>query len=239
MAKKQQSVLDVPVEFGGVSIGESTARLGIRIDRSVCNINAADEIFCGHRLSGRIMLGRGGDQPGQTTLVEDLDHYIDAVFDVKRIGVNPTHIGTGLTFSLADINIQELAKLSKGSGRLIVNTVAELPVESKADDGDGLDDEPSESLKADGPWKMVQLSTLFDGSILKSLKEAGLTTVGQLSDFTAADKRLTDLGGIGPGKAESIENRMLQFWADNPNADEAAESPEVVAGEYDGEDDDE
>ena len=214
-----ESVLDIPVEFGGVSIGEATARLGIRFDRNVCNINAADDVFCGHRLSGRVILGRNGDQPGQQTLVEDLDHYVDAVFDVKRISVSPQKISTGLTFSLNDVAIQELAKLSKGSGRLVVNTVAELPTESSADD-DGGSDDADESLKAEGPWAEVSLDTLFKDSILKKLNAAKLFTVGDLANFSRnPDNRLTDLEGIGPGIQEKIENRMLQFWSDNPDAD--------------------
>ncbi|WP_425618087.1 helix-hairpin-helix domain-containing protein [Anatilimnocola sp. NA78] len=222
------NVLDIPVKFGGVSIGEATARLGLSIDRSVCNINAADETFCGHRLSGRVIRGRSGDQAGQSTIVEDLDHYVDAVFDVKRIGVNSTNITTGLTFSLADVDIRELAKLSKGAGRLIIKEVAELP-DDAVDDAPQLDDETPDTLKAEGPWRMVQLSTLFEGALLKSLKEAGLTTVGQLSDYTASEKRLTDIPGIGPGKAEKIENRMLEFWEQNPNADQAEGAAEQTA----------
>lgn len=217
----QTTVLDVPVEFGGVSIGDATARIGVRIDRSVMNINAADDIFCGHRLTGRVLLGGTDDQPGQTKFVDDIDHQVDGTFDVKRIGVNAKQITTGLTFSLADVDIQELAKFSKGSGRLVVHDVGELPDDAADDDEDGMSRVPG-TLRAEGPWRDVKLDTLFEGSLLKSLKEADITTVGALSDYTAGEKRLTDIGGIGPGKAEKIENRMIEFWEDNPQETAAA-----------------
>ena len=220
MAKSngKSQVLDIPVEFGGVSIGEATARLGIRANRSVLNINSADEVLCGHRLTGRVVLGGEDDEAGQGRLVDDMDHMVSAVFDCKRIGVNPTQISAGLTFNLADVDIKELARFSKGAGRLVVEAVSELPED--ADDGD--DDislQAPSTLKVSGPLRDVQLDTLFHGALLKSLKKGGLTTVGQLADFTASNKRLTDISGIGPEKAEKIQNQMVEFWRQNPEGE--------------------
>jgi hypothetical protein len=223
-AKKngQTSCLDIPVEFGGVSIGDGTARIGIAIDRGVLNINAADESFCGKRLTGRVVLGHSDESPGQSRFFDD-DHQVEGVFDVKRIGVNLKQISTGLTFSVASVDVSELAKLSKGSGRLIVESIEQLPDDSDEDNDD--DDEQGElpgTLKAEGPWRDVQLDTLFEGQVLKSLKKAVGRTVGDLADWTAVENnRLTDIEGIGPGKAEKIENRLMQFWQDNPDADQS------------------
>ncbi len=153
-AKKQGSnvaaCLDIPVEFGGVNIGDGTARLGIAIDRGVLNINAADEAFCGKRLSGRVVLGHSDESAGQTRFFED-DHQVEGVFDVKRIGVNLKQISAGLTFSLASVDVRELAKLSKGSGRLIVEQIEDLPDESEDDDEDEDQRELPGTLKAGGP----------------------------------------------------------------------------------------
>lgn len=212
-ATETDRVLDIPVEFGGVSIGDATARLGLHVDRGALNLLAADEVFCGHRLVGQIILGRHDDQPDQQMLMDDYDLCLDGTFDVKRISVNQKAISTGLTFSLADIDVAELAKFSRGSGRLVVNTVNELPDDVPLNEDDDI---PPGTLQSDGPWRNVQLSTLFEGALLKSLVSAGLTNVGLLSDYTATEKRLTDIDGIGPGKAEAIENTMLAFWRDNP-----------------------
>lgn len=142
MAKAKAKKLEIPVEFGGVSIGKATARLGINVARSNLTLESADEIFVGHRLTCRITLDRQGEANGQKALpgVGDANHRIDAVCDVKGIGANADTIRTGLTFSLADIDIAELAKFSKGEGKLIVSNVAEIPAEEKAGHGEGLDE---------------------------------------------------------------------------------------------------
>ncbi len=221
MARKSKEAIELPVEFGGVSIGKSTARLGVVLSRDKIGLSDADDLFCGHRLTGTIVLG-AKDGLTQGKLIEDADvgdetHEVSGTFDVKRIGANAEEISTGLTFSLSDVDISELAKFSKGTGRLIVREVNELP-DDAADDSD---DEAPEAkrpapVRATGPWRKVKLDELFSGGILKALNEADLKTVGQLSDYTASDKRLTDLDGIGPGKAANIEERMLEFWASNP-----------------------
>lgn len=218
----EPAVLDVPVEFGGVSIGLATARLGIKIDRSVLNIVAADEIFCGHRLSGRVIKGRSGDSPGQMGLVDDIDEYLDAIFDVKNMSVTASAIGTGFTFSRADVDIETLSKMAKGSGRLVIRDVGDIPEEEKSEKES---QEAPGTLKSEGPWANYPMSKLFSGSLLKSLTDVGINTVGQLADYTKADKPLTDLAGIGPGKAEKIENRMLQFWKDNPDSGMTQDDP--------------
>lgn len=218
------ALLDIPVEFGGVSIGESTARLGIRFDRSAMELERVDSTFCGRRLTCRVALGRTDDSPGQLRLIEDCDFVVESVADVKRFGVGPDSINTGLTFNLKEVDIETLAKFSKGAGRLAVDQVAEIPVDTANEGEDDDDDDgPSGALKTDRPWRAVQLDTLFHGAVLKSLKQGGIATVGDLADWTIPAKngfakQLADIKGIGEKAAEKIEARMLQFWADNPGA---------------------
>jgi len=213
---KPESVLDVPVDFGGVSIGESTARLGIKVSRDRLNLVAADEIFCGHRLTGRVLLGHIDDDADQMAMFDDADVEVNGSFDVKGLRVTADSIATGLTFSLSDIDVATLAQFSKGKGRVIVSHVAEIP-HDKEDDVD-LDHVPG-TLKTNAPWREVSLSTLFEGGLLKNLKAAGLDTVGKLSDYTASERRLTDIGGVGNAAGQKIEDRMLQFWAANQQSE--------------------
>lgn len=214
-SEQQQTVLDIPVEYGGVSIGAATARIGIKIDREVLNIVAADDIFCGHRLSGRLIKGRNGDSPGQQTLMDDADDFLDAIFDVKNMSVTADKIGTGFTFCRADVDTNTLSNMAKGSGRILIRDVRDIPDDEKPTTTRS---EPPGALKSEGPWATFPLSKLFDGPLLKSLQNAGLNTVGELASYTKADKQLTDLKGVGPGKAEKIEARMIQFWQDNPDS---------------------
>lgn len=136
----KQRKIEIPVDFGGVSIGKASARLGLNIDRSNLSLESADEVFVGHRLTCRISLDREGEGNGQKSLLKDANHRIDAICDCKGIGANAGTIRTGLTFSLADVDIAELAKFSKGQGKLIVSNVAAIPEAEKAGHGEGLDE---------------------------------------------------------------------------------------------------
>ena len=77
----------------------------------------------------------------------------------------------------------------------------------------------------DGPvenesWRPVLLDDLdITPASLKLLTEGGLSTVGELADWTAGGKSLEDVKGIGNARAESILDALDQFWAANPAAD--------------------
>lgn len=63
-------------------------------------------------------------------------------------------------------------------------------------------------------WRSTPIGYIgLTGKLLESIEGAGLTTMGLLADYTAAGKLLTDIGGIGPGKAEKIEQACEKFWA--------------------------
>ncbi len=220
MATSKKPVINVPVNYGGVSIGESTARLGINIDRENLGIDRADDAFCNRRLLGCVVLGHAEEDAAQLKLIDGTDHIVRGSFDVKGFRVATDKIGTGLTFSLNDIDVGELAKFSKGSGRLLINEVADIPDDDKADSG-----HVPGTLRTEGPWRDVLLDTLFTpGQVIrKSLAAAGLETVGDMSDYSESGKQLTDIPGLGPNKAEVVEERLIEFYADNPDmADQAS-----------------
>lgn len=217
----QSPALDIPVKFSGVSIGKATARLGCSINRERLNIMSADDFLCNHRLIGRVVLGHADDTNGQAQFWEDVDHSVGGAFDVKGFSVTTKALSVGLTFSLNDIDVEDLSKMAFGEGRLVVSEVQEIP-EDEDDFESSRESHPDGSLSTDGPWREFELSRLFDPKkgIYKSLAAAGLTTVGKLSDYTSGDKRLIDLEGIGEGKAQQIEDALLEFWRDNPDAGE-------------------
>ena len=70
MSKSGNPTLDVGCEFGGVSIGDETARIGLTIDRNKVPLEKADQFFSGARLEGEIVLGTSEDVPGQRRLVD-------------------------------------------------------------------------------------------------------------------------------------------------------------------------
>jgi hypothetical protein len=128
-------VLDVPVNFGDVSIGDGTARIGVRIDRSLLNIDAADELLCGRRLNGRLLVTPPGDANSQTYIDPevsgDLKHELESTFDVKRFSASPKNITAGLTFSLQEVEVSELSHFAKRGGRLVVASIAEIPAKQR------------------------------------------------------------------------------------------------------------
>jgi hypothetical protein len=129
------AVLDVPVNFGDVSIGDGTARIGVRIDRSLLNIDAADELLCGRRLNGRLLVTPPGDANSQTYIDPevsgDLKHELESTFDVKRFSASPKNITAGLTFSLQEVEVSELSHFAKRGGRLVVASIAEIPAKQR------------------------------------------------------------------------------------------------------------
>jgi predicted flap endonuclease-1-like 5' DNA nuclease len=67
---------------------------------------------------------------------------------------------------------------------------------------------------ADDAWRHTPLADLgLPPAIVETLTEAELTTFGQLADWTAAGKELTDIPRIGPAKAEKIEDAFFAYWS--------------------------
>lgn len=220
--KSTTDVLELPVEFGNISIGSETAKLSVKINKERLNINAAEELLCGRRLSGSVQLGGADDSNGQSKLFE-VDVTVDGTFDIHRFGVGPKEYTSGLTFKIAEIEIGDLAQFSKGKGRLLVESNIEIP-HDVADDDD--ENETNQTLpgtfKSDLPWRKVSMDTLFRGAILKALKGAGIATVGDYADFFEPSKSgysktlAQDVKGLGPAKITEVENRMEEFFRDNP-----------------------
>lgn len=142
-SNKRSSIVDIPVDFGGISLGKDTARIGISFPMSVLSLEKAFETLCGHRLQCAITLDKSNDQEnGQKRIVDDLDEQIDCLVDVKKIGVSPDTISAGLTLAIVDLDLPRFAKFRKSKGRLVVSSIQPLePEELAADDHDdeGLD----------------------------------------------------------------------------------------------------
>ena len=128
----------IAVKFGGVSIGEDTARLGIVIDRAdMPDLLQAESILCGRRLTGDVRVARTNEDTKCLPGMEDVAYCVASTFDVKRIGVSPKHISAGLTFALSEIDVSDLAHFSKKSGWLNVQNVAVLEDEEENEEAEG------------------------------------------------------------------------------------------------------
>ena len=102
------------------------------------------------------------------------------------------------------------------------------------------DDEAVEDKEGRDPtdWRGVPLCDLgIADTVLEKLAEYDppLTTIGELSDFTAGDGRLTDIPGVGDAKAEVIEQALEKFLAEQNQPVDSSE-PEEIEEEYEHED---
>lgn len=122
------AVLDIPVAFGNLSVGDKTCRLGVTIDRGTLGVTACDNKLCERRLTGKIVAKPADSQVDQGSLtgMED-DTVVPGVFDVKGFSVTGDNLSLGLTFAIKSVDISELAHFAKRAGRLIVEESEELP----------------------------------------------------------------------------------------------------------------
>lgn len=235
---------DIGCDFGGVSLGKETCRVGVKLERASITLADADASLCGKRLTGKLVVGGKQAAPGQAALpgMEDAGHEVAGVFDVKRFGVSASEISFGATFAMASVEPRDLAKLANSSGRLVVEQVDDIPDEDDGDDDEGHDDHedvgprprtkamvfsdvaPSclDDLKRDDGAAMP-LSTLEQFGttkhITKLLKAAvGGGTVGHLEKFMAANPEYwhRDIKGIGEEKLTTLQDAHLAFRQQNP-----------------------
>ena len=117
MARKKEKVLNVG--FGNVTIGTGTARLGVTLARGQMSLEEVDATFCGHRIAGQVKTSSDDDQ--QSLIDKELT--IDAVFDVTRYGASAQSFTFGLAYSLADIKVEDIAKMARRPGKLTIRDV--------------------------------------------------------------------------------------------------------------------
>lgn len=131
MAKSKPSgeKLDVPVDFGGVSIGDEYARLGILFDRSDMTTAKADHFLCGARCEVKIAVDPAAkkDAPDQSKFsFADARVKLESVADIKRYGVGPKSIGAGLTFKINNMDdVARIARFAKKKGRIVLKVIGE------------------------------------------------------------------------------------------------------------------
>ncbi len=129
MAKTEATqLLDVPVSFGNVSIGDGSVSISVKIDRERLNPEAADGLLCGCRAKGEIAAGEEAASagPDQQQTFEAMTHRKTGIFEIKGYSVRPKAISATLNLLLKDVVIQELGHFAKHDGRLRIESVAPL-----------------------------------------------------------------------------------------------------------------
>jgi hypothetical protein len=171
---------------------------------------------------------------------------------LKRIMAAETRVSKcAIELLQAEQDVRDAKELAKGKKASHLHAVRELQAEIKGDatrpllnamEGrEPIKAAPVEATTLDESWRVVTLQSL-DGlteAIVLHLHAADLHTVGELADYTAGRKvgkhgprdqgrRLTDLKGIGPAAAETIENAMTAFWAKQKTKPASSETKPTV-----------
>lgn len=135
--------LKLPVHFGGVSIGEDTAAIGITITRDDIAVKSPDihpvarayDLLCTRRLKVILTIGRYDECETQSKLLET-DIVITGTCDTNSLSVMSKQFSSRLTFALSEINASEIAMFAKRKGFMTITSL----MEQIADD----DDEPAD-----------------------------------------------------------------------------------------------
>ena len=110
------------VKLGGLSIGEITARMSFAFTREELDIADADALFSGSRCSVTIEQAADKDQAVIKVNGKSVKAFdpIDAVCDIKGFRTTADNYSAGLTFLMAEVGIEKLARFS---GRKVVLTL--------------------------------------------------------------------------------------------------------------------
>lgn len=120
----------IPVHFAGVSIGDETAAVGIKVNHEDLNedknaaVLRAFELLCCRRLTGVLTLGKRGDGETQGKLYET-DVTVTGSFDTNNLGVTPKSVSSRLSCALSEVSASDLAKFAKRDGYFTITSLME------------------------------------------------------------------------------------------------------------------
>lgn len=152
----------LPVQFGGVTIGDETAAVSVRIlhddlveqstgDAKVdheCAVVRAFQVLCCRRLAGRIVLGRRDEGETQGKLYET-DLAIEAAFDTNNLNVGHKAVACRLSMAISEVDVGTLAKFSKHDGFFVITSLMEQ-IDAEAMEADRAAEAEAERPLLDG-----------------------------------------------------------------------------------------
>ena len=138
MAKaKEEPQLELPVTFGGLSVGDKTCRIGMSVSRANFTVAKADKHLCERRLTVELIARSKGASAGQESLPGcDNDRSVSGVCDVKGFSASGKAISFGATFVLSGVDVEELSHYPKRDGRLVVTGISAIPDGEEDDEED-------------------------------------------------------------------------------------------------------
>lgn len=110
--------VNVGVKFGGISLGDMTATLGVVVDRERLKLAQADRLLCQKLVDVKIQIGGSDDGSEQKEFIER--PAIEASCETKKLSTSAKAVGTGLIFSTNEVDLDDLIDFRKQTGRLVV-----------------------------------------------------------------------------------------------------------------------
>jgi hypothetical protein len=135
MAKKAPGSLgelEALVDFGGVSIGDESARLGMRLDINALSLSQAYKMFAGARLAISLVLFSDSESSDQQELIKGIRPTLQATVDVNGFRVTRKNISIGCKFSIGSTDVKLLSQFAKRKGRLVVSASEAIESEGEA-----------------------------------------------------------------------------------------------------------
>lgn len=169
--------------------------------------------------------GEAQTEHGATKSWHDMleDHYnavVEQAKEVRRLEGEEDRLKDELNSIKS-----ELKKANAELRRLCLADPSGGPLFSQTNEGEGED-----------AWRSVDLTMLeeHDGSLpIKKLQQAGIETLGQLSDYQRKDADFKQIKGVGAKAREKIEAAQLAWFQANPSKWKPGEESTDGGGEPD------
>jgi len=223
--------LNLDCNFGGVSVGDQTCSVGVKLAREKVGLAQASETFCGRRLGIIMKRGpAGGEDPRQNRIpgTEDAFDEIAASADVKRLSLDPKDYSFRLTLSIGEVDPGTLAHFAKRSGKLEIKSAELLPETDDEDDGiddhDDVGPRPKNGRKrktsplplGNDQGSGMALSALVDygltGNECETLAKAVGPTIKHLEEAMRKNEYWhRDIPGFGDKKIGKLQDAHLKF----------------------------
>jgi hypothetical protein len=140
MAKKAATGTQTfPCSFNNVNFGDKTVSTGINISRGNITPAQADKLFCGMRLTVKLvaspmMTGKNGKAQETPSMIPGSDLEVETVVDIGGYSVTSKLIKATLKIMLNSIDRKTLSMYSKRDGQIIISKI-----EKGTDDGEETD----------------------------------------------------------------------------------------------------
>lgn len=137
MAKAKETMLRIPVSWGGVGLNKESARIGAKFARSACSFSQVDKMILGKRITCRVTAAAGNDNPDQPPL-EGMKQIIEktVTVDVKGVNVTKKNITLGLTLDLDAMSGDEFAEFVGRAGAIEIEEITDIPAKGAKKEDD-------------------------------------------------------------------------------------------------------